>query len=81
MKTKTDSSYELYMPSQGSLNPPGEANIAIFADMDISPISLPLLERIEKWDQSSYDFILHNGDFAYNIQDENCKKGDNFLKK
>lgn len=81
VKTITDSSYEVYMPSQGSLSPPGEANIAIVADMDVSLISLPLLELMQNWDQSTFDFMLHVGNFAYMIEDNSGKKGDEYFEE
>lgn len=79
--TKSDSSKVYLMPAQGAMSPPGEANIAVFADMDISAVSFPLLERMTLWNENTFDFILHVGDFAYNIQDNDGKKGDEFFEE
>ncbi len=53
----------------------------IIADMDESSYSEPTLARLtELAKQGTYDGLIHNGDYAYNIQTSKGKVGDSYFK-
>jgi hypothetical protein len=50
------------------------------ADMDITNNSIPTIAKIKTLDSTEYDLMLHIGDFAYEIEDNSGKKGDDFFQ-
>ena len=52
----------------------------VVADMDISEQSIHTMQRITEIRSSEYDLLMHIGDFAYDIDDENGKRGDEFFQ-
>ncbi len=48
--------------------------------MDITVNSLPTIAKIGSLSSTEYDFMLHIGDFAYEIEDDSGKKGDDFFQ-
>ena len=53
----------------------------IVADMDLSPTSAPTINQINKMNPEDYDFFLHAGDFAYDIDNAGGKVGDDFFQE
>jgi hypothetical protein len=68
------------MPTGGANHDPETAVIGFIADMDKSIISRPLVRAMEKWNPSDFDFLLHGGDFAYNVQDNDGNTGDEYFQ-
>lgn len=61
-------------------HPNWSPTVAIYGDMGVdNAITLPALKREAK--QGKYDAILHLGDFAYDMCDENGKVGDQFMRQ
>ena len=54
---------------------------AVISDYDISEAGQKTLRDLEALDSDKYDFLLHIGDFAYDIKDDNGQKGDTFFEK
>ena len=54
---------------------------AVISDYDISDAGQKTLKDLEALDSDKYDFLLHIGDFAYDIEDNNGEKGDKFFEK
>ena len=55
--------------------------IAIIADMDITERATDTINALSKLNPKEYDFVFHNGDFAYDIHDEYGVRGDKFFQK
>ena len=54
--------------------------LAIYGDMgNINAVSLPRLQR--ETQSGLYDMILHVGDFAYDMNNENGTRGDEFMRQ
>lgn len=53
--------------------------LAIVADMDITPRSSKTVEEITSLAHDSFDFIVHDGDMAYDIHDQAGMVGDYFF--
>ena len=69
-------SFPIYSPSLDNWSP----HIAIYGDMGNSNAqSLPRLQR--ETQEGMYDMILHVGDFAYNMDSENARVGDEFMRQ
>lgn len=81
IKTTIDATLVKNLPAQGAGNPPGESNIVFLADMDYSLLSIPLINRMATWSQNSYDLILHGGDFAYDVDSLEGRRGDVYFEK
>jgi hypothetical protein len=52
---------------------------AIIADMDASTYSQSTFKRLESIAGQGYDGVIHTGDFAYNVESKNGKKGDDYF--
>lgn len=50
------------------------------ADMDISDNSTYTRTKLNKTDLTNYDFLMHSGDFAYDINDKQGMQGDNYFE-
>ena len=46
---------------------------------NINAVSLPRLQR--ETQSGMYDMILHVGDFAYDMNDDNGTRGDEFMRQ
>ena len=55
--------------------------IAVVADMDFTAVATNTITALSKLNPLDYDFVFHNGDFAYDIHDEIGIRGDNFFQK
>ena len=62
-----------------NLTEQGTARFVVIADMDISGSSTHTQAALSSMDWSEYDGLIHVGDFAYDIQDDNGKKGDDYF--
>lgn len=51
----------------------------VVADMDLTETSVPTVQRIKEMKPKDYDFLVHVGDFAYEIESSGGKKGDDFF--
>lgn len=49
------------------------------ADMDLTENAKPTVDYIQRMQQKDADLFFHVGDFAYDIQDEVGRKGDDFF--
>ncbi|KAM9037865.1 acid phosphatase type 7 isoform 1-T1 [Sarcophilus harrisii] len=59
--------------------PSWSPRLAVFGDMGAdNPQALPRLRR--ETQQGMYDAILHVGDFAYNMDQDNARVGDTFMR-
>lgn len=54
-----------------------EPRVAIFGDHDLSPAGRPLLDALRA---HRIDLLLHLGDFAYNLHNDNGERGDEYLE-
>lgn len=68
------------MPYLGASNAPGEAKVLILADMDLTSRAQPLVQAMKGWKAEDFDYILHAGDYAYNIESDKGKRGDVFFE-
>lgn len=55
--------------------------IAMVADMDLNEPSKDTVYRLKLFGQNDFDIFLHNGDFAYEIEDDDGLKGDAFFEE
>lgn len=53
--------------------------IGIVADMDITERAVPTLNELFSFDQNRLDFLVHDGDMAYDIHDDKGMLGDYFF--
>lgn len=53
----------------------------VVADMDLTPNSAPTVAKIREIEQKDYDFLAHVGDFAYEIEDNGGRVGDEFFQE
>lgn len=61
-------------------NPDRELSIAFYGDLGlVNAQSVPRL--IKDVDEGRYDFIIHNGDFAYDLNTNNGRYGDEFMRE
>lgn len=61
-------------------DPDRELAIAFYGDLGlVNGQSVPRL--IKDVDEGRYDFIIHNGDFAYDLNTENGRYGDEFMRE
>lgn len=61
-------------------NPDRDLAIAFYGDLGlVNGQSVPRL--IKDVDEGKYDFIIHNGDFAYDLNTENGRYGDEFMRE
>lgn len=59
-------------------DPVGELTLAVYGDMGVDNArSLPILQR--DLAAGGFDAVLHVGDFAYNMDDDQGVKGDRFM--
>ena len=58
-----------------------KTNLLVIADSDISERGMPTLNALMKSNLSNYDGLVHVGDFAYDIENENGARGDNYFNK
>lgn len=69
--------YDFY--SKNLSDPNGELNIAFYGDLGlVNGQSIPRL--IRDVDQNLYDLIIHNGDFAYDLNTNHGWVGDDFMR-
>ena len=57
----------------------GEVRIFLIGDMDLTSRSLPTRVRMNNTDWKVYDALIHVGDYAYDMNDDNGMRGDNYL--
>ena len=53
----------------------------VVADMDINPNSASTIQKIHEIQDKDYDFLVHAGDFAYEIEDNGGRVGDEFFQE
>ena len=53
----------------------------VVADMDINPNSASTVKKIHEIQDKDYDFLVHAGDFAYEIEDNGGRVGDEFFQE
>lgn len=56
-------------------------SFAVVADMDLTQNSKDTVARLMELKEKDFDFLLHIGDFAYEIEDNGGKKGDDFFEQ
>lgn len=57
------------------------ANLIIIADMDVSYLSQPFIDKVKTLDPKEYDFLMHIGDFAYNVHTKKGTRGDDYFQE
>lgn len=53
----------------------------VVADMDITPQSAATVKKIREMQEQDYDMLVHVGDFAYEIEDNGGRVGDQFFEE
>jgi len=68
-----------YEFSVRNLTKSGHSKFFLIADMDLSNHSLYTQNAMKKIDFSQYDGFIHAGDYAYDVEDNNGTKGDQYF--
>lgn len=72
--------FKFRVPPNPNVTPQWMPTLAIFGDMgNENAVSLPFLQ--EEVQRGMYDAIIHAGDFAYDMDSENGKVGDEFMNQ
>ena len=55
--------------------------LLVYGDLGVGPQIVPSIERlVEETNTYQYDAVIHNGDFAYDMDDDHGQRGDLFLR-
>lgn len=75
-KPKIIGPFQMSLPIKDGFD---DFNYIIIGNMDISDDSKQTLDRLKQMDLSTKDALIHLGNFAYKVQDDNGEKGDEYF--